>query len=184
VSTTLEFEQFQALRRFPVLDGVRAIAILLVFTAHPAYEHFWPALHGPNGVTIFFVLSGFLITTLALREEARDGWLDLKGFYIRRICRIYPLYVVVLALYCVLILGLGMESARKTLFLDELPYYALGLPEHGLFVHGVIAPFDGAWSLGIEEKFYLLWPVLLVATARRLRSRGASSCWQSSARCR
>ncbi|MEP7247992.1 MAG: FUN14 domain-containing protein [Gammaproteobacteria bacterium] len=162
--STLDFDQYQALRRFPALDGVRAIAILLVFTAHPAYQHFWPALHGPNGVSIFFVLSGFLITTLALREEARNGVLDLRAFFIRRVCRIYPLYAAVLLLYCVLMLGAGFEASRKTRFIEELPYYSLGLPEHGLFLRQVVAPFDGAWSLGIEEKFYVLWPLLLVAT--------------------
>jgi peptidoglycan/LPS O-acetylase OafA/YrhL len=162
--STLAFGQFQALRRFPVLDGIRAIAILLVFTAHPAYQHFWPVFHGANGVTIFFVLSGFLITTLALREESRSGWLDLKAFYIRRICRIYPLYTVVLLLYCVLLLLLGFQASRRVRFLEELPYYSLGFPEHGFFLRQVLAPFDGAWSLGIEEKFYLLWPAMLALT--------------------
>jgi peptidoglycan/LPS O-acetylase OafA/YrhL len=169
--STLDFEEFQALRRFPALDGLRAIAILLVFTAHPAYRHFWPALHGPNGVTIFFVLSGFLITTLMLREESRRGYVDLTAFYIRRLCRIYPLYIVVLLLYCLLILKLGLQPERRVRFLEELPYYSLGLPEHGLFVPHVVAPFDGAWSLGIEEKFYLLWPLALVLTASLAHSR-------------
>lgn len=161
---TLAFEEFQAARRFPALDGVRAIAILLVFTAHPAYAHFWPSFHGPNGVTIFFVLSGFLITTLALREETRQGSLDLTSFYIRRLCRIYPLYTAVLLLYCVLLLVVGLQAERRAWFVAQLPYYSLGLPEHAFFLRHVKVPFDGAWSLGIEEKFYLLWPILLVAT--------------------
>jgi peptidoglycan/LPS O-acetylase OafA/YrhL len=162
---TLDFDQYQSLRRFPSLDGTRAIAILLVFTAHPAYQHFWPAFHGQNGVTIFFVLSGFLITTLALREESRRGGLDLGAFYIRRICRIYPLYTIVLLIYCVLILGLHFQSWRRGRFLEELPYYSLGFPEHGIFMRSVFAPFDGSWSLGIEEKFYLLWPFAIATVA-------------------
>jgi peptidoglycan/LPS O-acetylase OafA/YrhL len=168
-ASSLSFDEFQELRRFPVLDGVRAIAILLVFTAHPAYQHFWPAFHGANGVTVFFVLSGFLITTLALREESRRGRIDLVAFYVRRVCRIYPLYVVVLLFYCVLILVLHQQADRRAAFVEELPYYALGFPEHALFLRHVKAPFDGAWSLGIEEKFYLLWPLAFAATTMRSR---------------
>ncbi|WP_134741603.1 acyltransferase [Nocardioides sp. 503] len=153
---------YRALHRFPALDGLRAISVVLVFTAHPAYPHVWPRLHGPSGVTLFFVLSGFLITTLLLREhEGGARGVDLRAFYVRRAFRIYPMYLAVFALYCVLILGLGMEPERRDAFVENIPYFLLFFPEHALYFNGdVLVPFDMAWSIGIEEKFYFVWPVL------------------------
>jgi peptidoglycan/LPS O-acetylase OafA/YrhL len=164
--------EYLTTRRFGVLDGLRAIAILLVFTAHLRGD-LWPVLHGATGVTLFFVLSGYLITTLLLREEARAGRVDFRAFYVRRTFRIYPLYLGVIALYCVLILGLGMEAARRGLWVENLPYI-VWFPEHLPYFRttDVYPPFSGAWSIGIEEKFYLVWPVLgfaLVAKWKRAR---------------
>lgn len=155
-------DEYRRLRRFPVLDGVRALSVLLVFTAHPAYQHVWPLLHGPSGVTIFFVLSGFLIHTLILREgDTRPGGMDLGAFYVRRLFRIYPLFFAVFGLYCVLLLGLGLQPDRRDAFVDNIPYFVLFFPEHSVFFNdGVLVPFDMAWSIGIEEKFYLVWPLL------------------------
>ncbi|WP_454699202.1 acyltransferase family protein [Arthrobacter humicola] len=149
-------------RRFLALDGLRAISILLVFTAHPASQVFWPMLHGAAGVTYFFVLSGFLITTLLLREEVRNGATDLRAFYIRRVFRIYPMYFAILALYCVVILILGMQSERRDAFVENIPYFILFFPEHSMFFNpnSFSIPFNASWSIGIEEKFYLVWPVL------------------------
>ena len=166
--------EFLAVRRFGSLDGLRAIAILLVFTAHQRGDLF-PVFHGATGVTLFFVLSGFLITTLLLREEDRTGKVDFRSFYIRRAFRIYPMYLSVIALYCVLILGAGMDSGRRGLWVDNLPFI-LWFPEHLPFFRStdIYPPFAGAWSIGIEEKFYLVWPVLgfvLLAGARWRRAR-------------
>jgi len=178
----LEHAEFEQRRYFPSLDGVRAVAILLVFTAHLADQGFWGKLYGGNGVTVFFVLSGFLITTLALREESRRGRMSLKSFYIRRLFRIYPTYVGVLLLYCLLIYGAHFQADRRAEFSAQLPYYWLGFPEHGFFALAghAGAPFDGAWSIGIEEKFYLLWPVvgfvlLVGAFTRRMWVLGAAA---------
>ncbi|HTY73063.1 MAG TPA: acyltransferase [Actinomycetes bacterium] len=172
--TTLTYDEYRARRRIDVLDGLRAISIVLVMTAHPAYRHVWPAFHGKTGVTIFFVLSGYLITTLALREEQTSGRLDLAGFYVRRVFRIYPLYLAILALYAILILGLHQQPDRRAAFVSNIPEYLLFLPEHAVFFpyHGHTAPFDGSWSLGIEEKFYFFWPLLgFVLLAHRFRGR-------------
>ena len=159
-------------RRFGALDGLRAIAILLVFTAHQRGDLF-PVFHGATGVTLFFVLSGFLITSLLLREEDRTGKVDFRSFYIRRTFRIYPLYFGIIALYCVLILGLGMDSGRRGIWVDNLPFI-VWFPEHLPFFRTteLYPPFSGAWSIGIEEKFYLVWPVLgFVLLARWKRAR-------------
>jgi peptidoglycan/LPS O-acetylase OafA/YrhL len=170
----IDHAAYQARRRFPVLDGLRAISILLVVTSHPAYPHEWPALHGSAGVSIFFVLSGYLITTLLLREQQRQGRVSLAAFYIRRLFRIYPLFYLVLLGYVVLIFGLGQQSDRRHVFGANLAYYVFFLPEHALFFNhsGQTVPYDGAWSLGIEEKFYLVWPVLgFLLLAYRKRAR-------------
>jgi peptidoglycan/LPS O-acetylase OafA/YrhL len=166
--------EYQERRRFPVLDGLRAISILLVVTAHPAYPHEWPAFHGSAGVSIFFVLSGYLITTLLLREQQRQGRVSLAAFYVRRLFRIYPLFYLVLLGYVVLIFVLGQQSDRRHAFGANLAYYAFFLPEHAFFFNhsGHTVPYDGAWSLGIEEKFYLVWPVLgFLLLAYRKRAR-------------
>lgn len=159
----LTYAQYLGRRYFEELDGIRAISVLLVFTVHQDYEgEFWRSLNGGAGVSIFFVLSGFLITTLALREEAKLGRLRLGSFYLRRAFRIYPLYLAVLAIYVVMVLVLNMQPGRRSVFLDALPGYLLFFPEWTLLHRDlpVAPPFAGAWSLGIEEKFYFLWPML------------------------
>ena len=174
----------QGRRYFGELDGLRAVAILLVFTSH-VDALFWDRLHGGTGVTVFFVLSGFLITTLARREERTRGRLDIRGFYLRRVFRIYPLYVAVLAFYATLILVLGFQPERRGAFLDSLPFYLGFLPEQALLNStGVEPPFAAAWSLGIEEKFYFVWPLLgfwLLAGRFRLRVwalvAAVVACW-------
>ena len=169
--TPLGHGEYLSTRRFPALDGLRAIAVLLVFTAHPADRTLWAPLHGSTGVTLFFVLSGFLITTLLLREEARYGRVSFRGFYLRRLFRIYPMYFAVLALYCVLILGLGFQADRRNAFVDNVPWMVLLVPEHAMFAApaGVQVPFNGSWSIGIEEKFYLVWPLLAFLALTRFR---------------
>lgn len=169
----LPHEDYLALRRFGRLDGLRAVSILLVFTAHPVSRQLWPHLHGSAGVTLFFVLSGFLITTLLLREESRVGRVDFVAFYLRRFFRIYPMFFLVLALYCVLILGLGLQPERRAAFVQNLWYFVLFFPEHAIFFNssGVAVPFNMSWSIGVEEKFYFVWPLLgfLVLAHHRAR---------------
>src|SRR5688572_30335175 len=106
---------------FAELDGVRAISIFSVVVWHATERFAW--LHGHHGVTFFFVLSGFLITTLLLREESTRGRVNLKAFWIRRTFRILPLYYCALAVYAVLVLGLGLQADRAASFRLALPYY-------------------------------------------------------------
>lgn len=159
----LSFENYQAQRYFPVLDGVRALSIFAVVFFHAAPTLQW--LNGHHGVTFFFVLSGYLITTLLLREEQARGQVSLAAFYVRRIFRILPLYYLTLALYCVLLLGLQLQPERAEFFRRALPYYALYFPEY-IHLNGG-GPFSHSWSLGIEEKFYAVWPLLGFALLRR-----------------
>lgn len=147
----------------PELDGIRALAVLLVITAHLKYGN-WQWLSGQQGVTLFFVLSGYLITTLLLQEE-QTGAVSLRRFWLRRIFRLFPLYYFVLALYALLIFGTSLGAGRAQQFARALPFQALYLPEIPFFARldGAL-PFYHSWSLGIEEKFYVLWPALAFAS--------------------
>lgn len=168
-------DRFRQTRYWPALDGVRAIAVLLVITAHLRHvTRAW--LHGQQGVTIFFVLSGFLITTLALREESTTGRFSFRAFVTRRVFRLFPVYYVVLGLYAALILVLGFIPQQRADFLSALPYYLTYLQDVPYFWPSIAdPPFSHSWSLGIEEKFYLVWPlvafVLLSAATHRTRAR-------------
>ena len=166
-SSPIEFDQFQSTRYFAELDGLRAVSVLLVATFHDPGRHF-TFLAGEHGVQVFFVLSGFLITTLTLREQAR-GRFSLRAFYGRRIFRIVPLYLIALLTYTFLILVLHMDPRRRQ-FVAALPFLVFYMQE-GLLARGN-TPFLQSWSLGIEEKFYLVWPALAfrLITTRRPRA--------------
>jgi peptidoglycan/LPS O-acetylase OafA/YrhL len=165
------YAEWRDLRFFPGLQGVRALAALLVVFHHGRGHWLWNPLGGWNGVTIFFVLSGFLITTLGLREEERLGALRWGAFFIRRAFRILPLYLVCLALYAALVLVVGLGAGNRGGFVDMLPWYLSPFPEHGFYA-GTHAAFGLAWTLGIEEKFYVVWPlVAFVVLRRRFRAR-------------
>jgi peptidoglycan/LPS O-acetylase OafA/YrhL len=142
----------------PELDGIRAISVLLVITAHMNSDFWHPAVGG-LGVYVFFVLSGYLITSLAIREEAETGTLSFVGFYLRRTFRIFPLYYLVLAVYCILIFGLGVSPERRVMMVHNMGYYLTYFQEVPFF-RGTLPTFGHSWSLGIEEKFYLFWPII------------------------
>lgn len=155
----LSHEDFLALKRFPALDGVRAVAALLVVFFHSGGPDF---LQGWLGVQVFFVLSGFLITTLLLREQGRSGRIDLAAFYRRRAFRILPVYFVVL-LVTAAGLAVAGQFASNPLGRD----FGLYLVFFTEFGHG--GAFGQAWSLGVEQKFYLLWPLLAFVLLKRYR---------------
>jgi peptidoglycan/LPS O-acetylase OafA/YrhL len=158
----ISYADFKAMRRFPALDGLRAIAAVLVFVFHfggPGSR--W--LSGWIGVHLFFVLSGFLITTLMLREEERYGRVSLRAFYTRRFFRIMPVYLVVLAATWAIAHVRGTGAVVE----KALPYYLLLLNEFG-----ATGSFIHSWTIGIEQKFYIFWPVIafvLVVGAFRKR---------------
>jgi peptidoglycan/LPS O-acetylase OafA/YrhL len=177
---TLDYESYLARKHVPELDGLRAWSILLVIGAHMPDHTRWAWLAGRFGVTIFFVISGYLITTLALREEARRGSLCLPAFYVRRGFRIFPLYYLVLALYCFYICVLGIHAETKPMFWGAFPYLCFYFQEVPFFfgLNGKFAgiPFFQSWSLGVEEKFYLIWPLLAFFLWRRTRATRLWGC--------
>jgi len=149
-------------RRFESLDGLRAVSIIAVIWHHtyPAGMSTVMGSIGAEGVTLFFAISGFLITTLLLREHDRNGIIDLKEFYIRRILRIFPLYYGTLLIY-ILVVALieGKNSIGKSFF-SNLLYFST-------FTSNLFVKLDGrvifyfAWSVAAEEQFYLIWPPVL-----------------------
>lgn len=159
-------QTYLATRHFGSLDGLRFIAISAVIWHHvPIWEGLRDVsvffARGHTGVDLFFVLSGFLITTLLLREETARGAFSLRAFYWRRALRIIPIYFLVVsvaAVYAIIIKG-------RTEDLEILPYYFLFLSNF-LKVEdiGFLSP---TWSLSMEEQYYLIWPALLLLMPRR-----------------
>jgi len=150
----------------------------MVLTAH-VYAPGWEELQGGYGVTVFFVLSGFLITQLLLREEHDTGGISLLSFYVRRGFRLFPIYYLVVAVYCVLIFVLRLRPDGRAGFADALPWYLIYMQEIPYFrgrTHSgdaIPVPFYQSWSLGIEEKFYLVWPVVAFRVLRNHEARVA-----------
>ena len=152
---------------FGSLDGLRFICITAVIWHHMPVQPAISARHllasrGHTGVDFFFVLSGFLITTLLLREAAAKGRFSLRGFYWRRALRILPIYLLVDGLATVYAVVLRGETEA----LGLVPYYLLFLSNF-LAVEdiGFLSP---TWSLAMEEQYYLIWPLLLTLLPRRL----------------
>jgi peptidoglycan/LPS O-acetylase OafA/YrhL len=151
----------------PALDGLRAIAVLAVLCNH-AWAEQLPFAGGQIGVDIFFVLSGFLITTLIAEEQRGSGRVRLRNFYGRRALRILPVLVIVVCAAELVATVVGSPSNR----LDTIraaPQALLFFQNWDLALHqaSLLGGYLGhTWSLSIEEQFYLLWPIALIALLR------------------
>jgi len=157
----MQFQEFQARRHFGSLDGLRCLSILAVIWHHTGGRAFPDSVllqHGPYGVSLFFVISGFLITTLLLREKRRTGGIGMKNFIVRRTLRIFPLYYTVLLVYTLLVLALERSSPEGQGFLSNLKYYATYTSNWFVPLTDGRVIFYFAWSLATEEQFYLVWP--------------------------
>jgi peptidoglycan/LPS O-acetylase OafA/YrhL len=160
------YHSFLSTRYFSGLDALRAFSVLAVIWTHVTGDHALRLLaQGHRGVDLFFAISGFLVTTLLLREYRRNGRISIREFYMRRTLRIFPLYYAVLALYCVLVFVTLRGTPKAAEFWANLPAFATYTSnwfvnlENGA-AHGVTFYF--AWSLATEEQFYLFWPSLMV----------------------
>jgi peptidoglycan/LPS O-acetylase OafA/YrhL len=156
--------------RVGALDGIRAIAVLAVLAFHGGISE---AAGGMFGVDVFFVLSGFLITGLLLSEHARSGRIGLKHFWARRARRLLPALVVTVAGALALARwggGAPLSQVRGDAIgaLLYVSNWHLILAHQNYFNrYGAPSPLLHTWSLGIEEQFYLFWPLIVVALLRR-----------------
>jgi peptidoglycan/LPS O-acetylase OafA/YrhL len=167
-------------RHIPSLDGIRGVAILLVLahhlsmsvqTHHGALGALWRLCeYGWIGVTLFFVLSGFLITRILIASRGSEGY--FRSFYIRRALRIFPLY------YLTLIAGLlllpALTGAPHPTGTAWYWFYGSNLPTTFPSLRGpsaVAVNFAHFWSLAVEEQFYLVWPTIVMALSMRSLER-------------
>ena len=169
MATPTAYQLYRDARFFGSLDGLRCLCIVMVLWHHsPIFasleDHPRILGRGFAGVDFFFVLSGFLITTLLLREHAKTGAISLRGFYWRRILRIVPVYFLVVSVMAFYWIGVK----GQTEYLRTLPYYYGFLSNYLQFDMPLLTP---TWSLAVEEQYYLLWPLMLVLLPGRVAWR-------------
>lgn len=154
-------DRYMKLGYQPALDGVRAIAVVLVMFLH---AHFQLANNGQIGVSLFFSMSGFLITTLLYEEFRNTGSISFSGFYLRRTFRLFPALFVLLAVCIIYVAWFVNDPIRKGEIWKEI--YA-----SALYVYNISWSWDWGkgslllghtWSLAVEEQFYLIWPWILI----------------------
>jgi peptidoglycan/LPS O-acetylase OafA/YrhL len=153
---------------YPFLDGIRAVCVVLTLIAHARGAPRF--LNGTVGVDIFFALSGYLITMLLIREAEDNGQFSLSSFYIRRIFRIVPLYYITILLYLPATLVayfVNRDAEGINNFFGAAPWLFTFNSEFRQTGGNLLGH---AWTLGIEEKFYIFWPLILpivIAMGRR-----------------
>lgn len=173
---------------FPNLNSIRFVAALAVMIHHIELTKYWfgqPNIYtssfvggvfGQLGIILFFVLSGFLITYLLLAEQQATDSISIKNFYIRRILRIWPLYyfIVILGLFilphikAMVVPGYTEEIhnhflAKTLMFLSFIPDVAYAMYKHVPYA-------EQAWSVGVEEQFYVIWPLLIALVVRQKKT--------------
>ncbi len=156
---------------FPGLNGIRAIAAVIVLIFHIDLS---ASLFGLSplgifsngmagyGVLLFFVLSGYLITYLLMAEKEKFQSVSLRKFYIRRILRIWPIYYLVILITIIIILLIPgfLPQSENNLF-NTLALYSFFLPNIGFALNYIIPTISPLWSVGVEEQFYAFWPILV-----------------------
>lgn len=158
--------------RFSGLDGLRALSVVAVVWHHTAAQGTTFLARGYLGVEFFFAISGFLITTLLLREFTANGRIDVRAFYARRSLRIFPLYYATLAGYVVLALLFKRHAPEGRTLFENLPAFATYTSNWFVDLsQGERVPFYFSWSLATEEQFYLFWAPLVVLVTSRGRPR-------------
>jgi peptidoglycan/LPS O-acetylase OafA/YrhL len=153
-------------RDLPSLDGLRAVSVCFVILGHWAVGHTTLALetlfgHLANfGVFVFFVISGYLITTLLWREAEKRGGVNLRRFYLRRTLRIFPPFYAYLAIVALAALGGILSIPSETRWWPALTYLSNFFSTNNLLTRH-------SWSLSLEEQYYLSWPIVLATYIRR-----------------
>jgi peptidoglycan/LPS O-acetylase OafA/YrhL len=155
----------------PHLDGLRALAVLGVVGFHFQAGRI---RGGALGVVVFFVLSGWLITGLLVAEREATGRIDVKAFYLRRALRLYPALIVAVTVICGTAVlmgvtrGVWLAAGTTLVYANDFTKALGGTPSRWL---------DPTWSLGVEEQFYLVWPLVLIWLLRRGATRRKCGLW-------
>jgi len=158
-------ERRQGSGKIPSLDGIRAVSFSIVFLAHAGLDHIVP---GRFGVDVFFLLSGYLITVLLIREQSKTGTISLKLFYMRRALRIFPpMYAILGATLLLLWLTHQTGGITRAGLCSQLFYY-----QNYNFHGGIVPGLGPLWSLAVEEHFYLFFPPLMIFLIARFKNYG------------
>ncbi len=152
----------------PGLDGLRAIAVLIVIVAHFGLEHIVP---GGFGVTVFFFISGFLITRLLIVESEAQDRIKLGKFYLRRFARLYPALLFMVFGSTAYFMAMGYGGPTLTELLAAI-FYFTNIFQVSAFASGGEMPFMSwthLWSLAVEEHFYLLFPLVVISCGAAIK---------------
>jgi peptidoglycan/LPS O-acetylase OafA/YrhL len=173
VSRELSYQDYLATDHRPAFDGLRGLGFLLVITAHVPSVRLFGYLQGWAAVWVFLVMSGYLVTMLLMREEKRAGRVAFGSFLVRRFFRIVPTYWMAILIYGLACYALPPLQEDYPGFMARLPAYLAFIPEYAnsdgysIFTH--------AWTVGVELKFYLLFPPILFLMLKNANWRFAAT---------
>lgn len=163
-------DPLNAIRDIPSLNGIRALAVILVLISHAGFGDIVP---GGFGVTVFFFLSGYLITTLLFKEFLNKSYLDIKKFYIRRFLRLTPPLLITLAvIYLAVFTGVSDGGATFYGLMSQIFYFANYYAIYIEQPNSIAAGTGVLWSLAVEEHFYFVYPLLLTFLLRLKNNSG------------
>lgn len=161
------------LRQIPELDTIRFLSIVLVVLHHQFFDQnlflAWFKNHGWVGVDIFFVMSGFLITGLLIKEQEKTNTINLKLFWMKRMLRLWPSWLLTLGLSFLMVFVISRNNLElRSILYERWWHYFL---HFGNYSHALVGKlhtlYSHFWSLAVEEHFYFLWPMILVFVKRK-----------------
>lgn len=158
-SSELRYEDYLASIRRPAFDGMRGIGFLLVITAHIPSVPLFGYLQGWTAVWLFFAISGYLVTMLMMREEKSRGRVAFGSFLVKRFFRIVPAYWMAILIYGLACFALPPLADDYEAFMARVPYFLAFMPEYAN-ANG-FSIFTHSWTVGVELKFYLLFPPIV-----------------------
>jgi len=172
-SAELHYEDYLATPHRRAFDGLRGIGFLLIITAHVPSVALFGFLQGWTAVWVFLTMSGYLVTMLMMREEKRTGHIAFGPFLVRRFFRIVPSYWVAILIYWLACYALPALQDDYGAFMMRLPFYLAFVPEYAdtdgfsIFTH--------SWTVGVELKFYLLFPPIVFLMTKNTNWRFAAT---------